>query len=226
MRLSFWLCRPLCFFFRMKDARRITAVDTKSSRLSIRYARTGEMFRRTIVDRPLGMCSFFRDRQGSERSPSFVFCARAMEGRVAAPHYVEEEQSRRSAVCCMAPIGCNPHTHSRLRRFNANCGNIDNRSVNGPYGANTNAHRYSASGDTRNYNRLLGPILPFAGVHQFEAQFQMARWGWTGQGPIPRSEFSELGRWYRRRAFLLGLVLVAWFFVIVSYWTFAIWLTS
>jgi hypothetical protein len=51
-------------------------------------------------------------------------------------------------------------------------------------------------------------------------------WGGLGRGPIPRSEFSELGLWYRRRAFLLGLVLVAWFFVIVSYCTFAIWLTS
>jgi hypothetical protein len=43
----------------MRDARRFTAVDTKSGRLSICYARTGERWRRTIVDRPLGMCSSF-----------------------------------------------------------------------------------------------------------------------------------------------------------------------
>jgi hypothetical protein len=60
------------FFFRMKDARRITVVDTKSSRLSIRYARTGERFRRTIVDRPLGMCSSFEIvREASAAEPLF-----------------------------------------------------------------------------------------------------------------------------------------------------------
>lgn len=60
------------FLFRMKDARRITVVDTKSSRLSIRYARTGERFRRTIVDRPLGMCcSFEIVRESSAAQPLY-----------------------------------------------------------------------------------------------------------------------------------------------------------
>jgi hypothetical protein len=39
---------------------------------------------------------------------------------------------------------------------------------------------------------------------------------------VPRSEFTELGLWYRRRAFILAFVFVAWGFVIVSFWTFAV----
>jgi hypothetical protein len=54
------------------------------------------------------------------------------------------------------------------------------------------------------------------------------RRGWSQlvKGPIPRSEFTELGLWYRRRAFIFSLVLAAWALVIVSFWTFAVWLTS
>ena len=43
---------------------------------------------------------------------------------------------------------------------------------------------------------------------------------------IPRSEFTELGLWYRRRAYILAFILMAWFVVIGSYWSFAVWLTS
>jgi hypothetical protein len=43
---------------------------------------------------------------------------------------------------------------------------------------------------------------------------------------IPRSEFTELGLWYRRRAYTMAFVLMAWGLVIVSYWFFAIWLTT
>ncbi len=43
---------------------------------------------------------------------------------------------------------------------------------------------------------------------------------------IPRSEFTELGLWYRRRSFILALAFVAWWIVILSYWYFAVWLTS
>jgi hypothetical protein len=55
-----------------------------------------------------------------------------------------------------------------------------------------------------------------------------SKWrGWgLGKGTIPRSEFSKLGLKYRRRAFILGIVLVAWSLVIVLFWTFAVWLTS
>ena len=43
---------------------------------------------------------------------------------------------------------------------------------------------------------------------------------------IPGSEFTELGLWYRRRAFKMALIFVVWGLVIASYWFFAIWLTS
>ena len=43
---------------------------------------------------------------------------------------------------------------------------------------------------------------------------------------VPSSEFTELGLLYRRRSFILAFVFVAWAFVIVAFWTFAVWLTS
>jgi hypothetical protein len=43
---------------------------------------------------------------------------------------------------------------------------------------------------------------------------------------VPRSEFTELGLWYRRQAFMLAFVVLAWAAVIVSFWMFAIWLTA
>jgi hypothetical protein len=57
---------------------------------------------------------------------------------------------------------------------------------------------------------------------------------WRGRGGmtkgslemVPRSEFTELGLWYRRRAFIMAFVLVVWGLVIAFYWFFAVWLTS
>ena len=42
-------------------------------------------------------------------------------------------------------------------------------------------------------------------------------WGGSLNGPIPRSEFTELGLRYRRRTFIMSGVLLAWFLVIVVY---------
>jgi hypothetical protein len=42
----------------------------------------------------------------------------------------------------------------------------------------------------------------------------------------PDDDFTELGVWYRRRSRILVLLLLAWWVVIGSYWSFAIWLTS
>jgi hypothetical protein len=59
-----------------------------------------------------------------------------------------------------------------------------------------------------------------------------SKWrGWDGMAKstmdiVPRSEFTELGFWYRRRAFIMAFVFVAWALVIMSFCTFAVWLTS
>ena len=43
---------------------------------------------------------------------------------------------------------------------------------------------------------------------------------------VPRSEFTELGLWYRRRLFIMTVVFVACGVLIASYWGFAVWLAS
>jgi hypothetical protein len=43
---------------------------------------------------------------------------------------------------------------------------------------------------------------------------------------IPSSEFTELGLGYRRRSFILALLFAAWWIVIMSYWSFGVWLIS
>ena len=42
----------------------------------------------------------------------------------------------------------------------------------------------------------------------------------------PDGDFTELGVWYRRRSLIMVILLVAWWIVAMSYWLFAIWLTS
>ena len=43
---------------------------------------------------------------------------------------------------------------------------------------------------------------------------------------IPRSEFSELGLRYRKRAFVVAFVFLAWLIVISCYWLLGAWSTS
>jgi urea transporter len=66
-------------------------------------------------------------------------------------------------------------------------------------------------------------------ANNLKSDAKWPRFGGMARGSIilvPRSDFTQLGLWYRRRSFIMGFALVAWFFVILSYQFLAAWLTS
>jgi hypothetical protein len=65
----------------------------------------------------------------------------------------------------------------------------------------------------------LGHVLQLSSYRKYQAGLAIwwgAPWSWQvverswNWKPIPRSEFTELGLWYRRRAFIAGIVFATW----------------